>query len=58
MAVRPAYGRERQVKRLKYGFAYTIARVPARYAFFFGEREFCEDSSRVSVDVLSAILTL
>jgi hypothetical protein len=34
MAVRPAYGRERQVKRLKYGFAYTIARVPARYAFF------------------------
>ncbi len=39
-----------------YGFAYTIARVPA--VRLFGTSEFCEDPTRVSVDVLSAILPL
>jgi hypothetical protein len=52
MAVRRAYGRERQVNRLIYGFAYSIACVPA--VRLFGKREFCEDPTRVSVDVLSA----
>jgi hypothetical protein len=36
------------------GFAYTIARGPT--ARLFGKSEFCEDPTRVSVDVLSATL--